>query len=76
MSKQILEIGMTILIFKPELNNLFKILAKQDFKVVGPQIKDHTVILGPIERLADLPKGYISQEKPGKYTLTSNGKEN
>ena len=48
MSKQILEIGMTILIFKPELNNLFKILAKQGFKLVGPQIKDQTVILGSI----------------------------
>jgi sulfhydrogenase subunit beta (sulfur reductase) len=70
------EIGATIVISKPELDTILKTLLSQDFALAGPQVKDYTVILGPIESLADLPKGYTSQEGPGKYSLSSNGKEN
>lgn len=76
MSKQTLEVGATIIISKPELNNLLKNLSDLDYELAGPQVKDHTVVLGPIESLAELPKGYTSQEEPGKYTLISTGKEN
>lgn len=70
------EIGAAIVISKPDLDTILKTLLSQGFTLAGPQVKDYTVILGPIESLADLPKGYQSQEGPGKYSLTSNGKEN
>ena len=70
------DIGATIAISKPEFNSILKTLSSQDYQLEGPQVKDFTVILGPIEILADLPKGYTSQEEPGKFTLSSNGKEN
>jgi formate hydrogenlyase subunit 6/NADH:ubiquinone oxidoreductase subunit I len=70
------EIGATIVINKPNLNNLLKNLLDQGFQLEGPQVKDFTVVLGPISSLDDLPRGYKSQEGPGEYTLTSNGKEN
>lgn len=76
MPKQSPEIGATIVIPKPQFDTILKTLKGQDYQLEGPQVKDHTVILGPIENLADLPKGYTSQEEPGKYTLSSNGTEN
>ena len=76
MPKKPPDIGATIVISKPELDTILKTLSSQDYQLEGPQVKDFTVILGPIEKLADLPKGYTSQEEPGKYTLSSNGKEN
>jgi sulfhydrogenase subunit beta (sulfur reductase) len=70
------EIGATIAISKPKLDTVLTTLRDLDYQLEGPQVKDFTVVLGPIEKLADLPKGYKSQESPGKYTLSSNGKEN
>ncbi|MEE9599883.1 MAG: 4Fe-4S dicluster domain-containing protein [Anaerolineales bacterium] len=76
MPKKPPETGVTIAITKPELDTIFKTLTALEYTLEGPQVKDFSVILGPIDSLADLPKGYTSQEEPGKFTLSSNGKEN
>ena len=76
MPKRTPEIGTTIVISKPEFDTILKTLIDMEYSLKGPQVKDFTVILGSIESLADLPKGYTSQEEPGKFTLSSNGKEN
>ncbi|NQS91428.1 MAG: hypothetical protein HQ574_03380, partial [Chloroflexi bacterium] len=76
MPKHSPEIGATIVIPKPQLDTILKTLKGLDYQLEGPQVKDFTVILGPIENMADLPQGYTSHEEPGKYTLSSNGKEN
>ena len=76
MPKKSPEIGATIVISKPQLDTIFTALTGLGYQLEGPQIKDFSVVLGPIHSLEDLPKGYQSQEEPGKYTLTSNGKEN
>ncbi|MFV1949309.1 MAG: 4Fe-4S dicluster domain-containing protein [Anaerolineales bacterium] len=75
MPKKSPEIGANIAITKPHLDTILTTLSDLDYQLEGPQVQDFTVILGPIENLADLPKGYTSQEEPGKYTLSSNGKE-
>ena len=76
MPKKSPEIGVVIAITKPHLDTILTTLSGLGYQLEGPQVQDFTVILGPIENLADLPKGYTSQEEPGKYTLSSNGKEN
>jgi formate hydrogenlyase subunit 6/NADH:ubiquinone oxidoreductase subunit I len=70
------EIGATIVITKPQLKNILTNLTDQGFQLEGPQVKDFTVVLGPITSPDDLPRGFKSQEGPGKYNLTKNGKEN
>jgi len=76
MPKKSPEIESTIVILKPQLDTILTTLNDLDYQVEGPQIKDFSVVLGPIHSLADLPQGFQSQEEPGKYTLTSNGREN
>jgi len=76
MPKQSPEIGATIVISKLELDTVLKTLSNLEFALEGPKVKDHTVILGPIQSISDLPKGYTSQEEPGKYTLSSTGNDN
>jgi formate hydrogenlyase subunit 6/NADH:ubiquinone oxidoreductase subunit I len=76
MPKQTPEIGVTIVVLKPELDTILKSLSNLEYELEGPKVKDHTVILGPIQSISDLPKGYTSQEGPGKYTLSSTGKDN
>jgi formate hydrogenlyase subunit 6/NADH:ubiquinone oxidoreductase subunit I len=51
-------------------------LIDQEYELIGPRVKDHTVILDSISRLTDLPLGFTSQQGPGRYTLSPNGKEN
>jgi formate hydrogenlyase subunit 6/NADH:ubiquinone oxidoreductase subunit I len=70
------KIGATIVIPKKQLDTILTTLTSLGYKLEGPTVKDFTVILGPIENISDLPRGYQSQEEPGKYTLTSNGKDN
>jgi len=76
MPKKSPKIGTNIVIVKDQLNTILTTLIELDYKLEGPKVQDFTVVLGPIEKLSDLPKGYKSQEEPGKYTLSSNGKEN
>ena len=76
MPKQTLEIGATIVVSKPELDAILLSLSNLEYDLEGPKVKDHTVILGPIDSISDLPKGYTSQEEPGKYILSSTGKDN
>ena len=76
MPKKPPDIGATIVISKPDLDTVLKTLSSQDYQLEGPQVKDFTVTLGPIEKLADLPKGYISQEEPWKiYPLLKRERE-
>lgn len=76
MPKKYPEIGSNITISKPHLDTIFTTLSGLDYQLEGPQVQDYTVVLGPIENRADLPKGYSSQEEPGKYTLSFNNQEN
>ncbi len=76
MPKRSPAIGAISAISKPHLDTIFATLSGLDYQLEGPQVQDYTVVLGPIENRADLPRGYSSQEEPGKYTLSSNSQEN
>jgi hypothetical protein len=75
MPKNSPEIGEIIAISKPHLDTILTTLKDHGYQLEGPQVQDFTVVLGPIEKRADLPKGYSSQQEPGEYTLSSNGQE-
>jgi ferredoxin len=55
---------------KLDLNGLDKLihaLAGRGFEVVGPVLRDHAVVLGPIAGAADLPAGWTADVGPGRY---------
>ena len=76
MPKNTPEIGANITITKPLFDTILTTLIKLGYELEGPRVQDSTVVLGPIKNLADLPKGYNSQEEPGKFSLSVNGTEN
>jgi hypothetical protein len=51
------EIGATIVITKSQLSTILNNLREQGFQLEGPQVKDFTVVLGPITSPDDLPRG-------------------
>lgn len=76
MSDQSIEIGTIVSIQKPELDNLVAQLARMGYEVIGPKVKDHTIIHAPITSTSELPQGYSSIQEAGKYQLVQNGNQN
>lgn len=69
MAEPFLEIGTTISIQKTDLDHLLSRLNQMGYQVIGPKVKDHTVIFAPLDTVAELPLGYRSHQEPGKFTL-------
>lgn len=76
MAEPFLEIGTTISIQKAELDRLITRLAHLGYQVIGPRVKDHTLIHAPLKSAAQLPFGFSSHQEPGKYTLVKGNHNN
>ncbi len=71
-----LEIGATISLPKGELNALLEGLRQIGYRPIGPRVRDETVIYDVLENEQDLPRGYLSEQKPGYYRLSYRGHAN
>lgn len=68
-----LEVGSTVVLQKPLLDNLLLELRSMGYQTIGPRIDDMVVAYAPIEGLADLPRGYSSAQDAGRYRLVNGG---
>jgi ferredoxin len=71
-----LEMGTTIALPKSALPDLISNLKHMGYEVVGPQVKDNTIVYDSLSNVEDLPRGYTSEQKPGSYRLLYTGHEN
>jgi len=71
-----LEIGAKVTIPKTELDELLKAFHQQGYEVLGPQVRDDTIVYSPLDNLADLPQGYQSRQDAGDYRLEYTGHTN
>jgi formate hydrogenlyase subunit 6/NADH:ubiquinone oxidoreductase subunit I len=76
MPSAFIEVGTTVSIPKSELDNLVEVIRSMGYEVVGPKVKDYTVIHGPLTSASDLPIAYTSHQAPGEYRLIQNGHQN
>ncbi|HEY5902608.1 MAG TPA: 4Fe-4S dicluster domain-containing protein [Anaerolineales bacterium] len=67
------ELGMTAVIQKPDLDTLLGNLREGGYTVLGPRIQDETLVYAPIESLASLPLGYVSEQEAGRFRLRFTG---
>lgn len=54
---------------KVELNRLLAHLRTLGFTVLGPKVEDEAIVYGRVDSLADLPRGFVDSQQPGKYRL-------
>jgi formate hydrogenlyase subunit 6/NADH:ubiquinone oxidoreductase subunit I len=54
---------------RTNLNTLIQTLANTGHRVLGPSLRDGSVVLGDIESDADFPIGWADEQEPGKYRL-------
>ena len=71
-----LEMGTTVALPKSALAGLLENLKQMGCEVVGPQVKDNTIVYAPLSNVEDLPRGYVSEQSPGSYRLNYTGHGN
>jgi formate hydrogenlyase subunit 6/NADH:ubiquinone oxidoreductase subunit I len=68
-----LDVGASVALPKSGLDGMVANLRQMGYQTIGPRIQDNTVVYGAIEGLADLPRGYISEQEAGRYQLNYTG---
>lgn len=68
-----LHIGSKVGIRKPAFDTLLTNLRGSGFQTIGPRIKESALVYAPIDGLADLPQGMISEQDGGHYRLKPSG---
>ena len=71
-----LNIGATVALPKTDFDALLAGLRQLGYETIGPRVKDEAVVYDVIETLADLPRGYSSEQDAGKFRLVKAGHSN
>ncbi len=61
---------------KEALGALLDALRQMGYQPFGPRVRDETIVYGILNRAEDLPRGYLSEQKPGYYRLVYTGHAN
>ena len=75
MNEKSLSIGTTVALPKAELDLLLADLRSNGYQTVGPRLQDESIVYKKIEGLKDLPRGILSEQKPGSYRTIQTGQE-
>jgi sulfhydrogenase subunit beta (sulfur reductase) len=57
------------------LQSLLTALAGQGYRVIGPKVGHGAIVHGEIASIADLPRGYASDQTPAQYRMQDRGHE-
>jgi len=63
------EIGSTIVIEKENFNGILAKLKENGYETIGPRVKNDTLVYDHIEKLDDLPRGYVTEQDAGHFRL-------
>jgi len=58
-----------VLLPREHFDLLFQALERRGYKVVGPTVRDGTIIYDEVRRAADLPVGWTDEQDGGRYRL-------
>jgi hypothetical protein len=57
------------------LQQLMDLLGSRGFEIHGPVVRDGAVLLEPVRRIEELPRGWRDDQSPGRYRLEATGSE-
>ncbi len=66
-------VGSTVALQKNSLEKLLSNMQRMGYKVYGPRIQDGAIVYKQLQNLAELPKGYISEQDAAHYRLVYSG---
>jgi len=73
MSLSLPRVAASVTVPKGSLQQVFDNLRGAGFTLIGPTVRDGAVVLEEIERLEDLPQGWVDEQQPGQYRLAKTG---
>jgi ferredoxin len=66
---------MSVALPKPGLEGLLDNLRQMGYQTIGPRLQDRAITYGPIDKLADLPRGTQSEQDSAHYHLSQTGSD-
>ena len=54
---------------RKNFSRLLTVLARRGYRVVGPQVQHGAIVFDDLHDIAQLPRGYLDEQSPGKYRL-------
>jgi sulfhydrogenase subunit beta (sulfur reductase) len=58
---------------RDDLQRLIDALRREHRQVIGPQVRDGTIVFDVLERASQLPAGVVDEQSPGRYRLRHDG---
>ena len=58
---------------KSSLQQLIDVLRREGYRVLGPAVREGSIMWSDIERVGDLPIGWRDTQEPGRYRLEQSG---
>jgi sulfhydrogenase subunit beta (sulfur reductase) len=52
-----------------QIGRLINAMARRDYEVLGPTVRDGAIVYDRIESVHDLPRGWTDEQSPGQYRL-------
>ena len=65
--------GTSLAMPKAELDELLARLRERGYQTIGPKLRDNALQYLPLQTMAELPRGYTSEENAGQYRLVYSG---
>src|SRR5581483_2705711 len=62
--------GMASILPRGDLDSLFAALRSRGYRIVGPTVRDGSIVHGELESAGDLPAGWTDEQAPARYRLT------
>ncbi|GAB4428642.1 MAG: 4Fe-4S dicluster domain-containing protein [Anaerolineales bacterium] len=75
MSEERLELGSVYALPKASFDSLLDRLTKKGYMPIGARVEHETLVYAPVNKLDDLPKGYVSEQEAGHFRLTKTNHE-
>ena len=58
-----------------DLQRLLDVLSVKGYRIIGPTVRDRSVVWKTIRLVSDLPVGWRDQQEPGRYRLEQTGSQ-
>jgi sulfhydrogenase subunit beta (sulfur reductase) len=65
--------GTSLAMPKAQLDALLARLRERGYQTIGPKLRDHALQYLPLQTMAELPRGYTSEQNAGQYRLVNSG---
>jgi len=65
-----LHVGDKVVLERQHLQQLLNVLSKRGYRVLGPTVRDRTIVYDELSSASDLPAGWTDEQNGGSYRLT------